>query len=174
MNLLFQHSHKYDIDRPAEQVEARLRSIVTRRWDDYSMDIVGFIKKDGQFCITNKWGITRKFRGLDNKAAHMTGQLLAGTNETRTALKIKTGPNRSLVVLFYILLAISLIEFLGVEPLVPVHSYIKSGFFLATSLVLLLLLQSHKRALINRFEDLMQLRVPAEEINLAKENLLAS
>ena len=173
MNLLFQSSHHYTIDRPSDQVEGKLRSIVTRRWDDYSMDVVGFLKRDGSFCITNKWGITRKYRGIDNKGAHITGKLKG--DATNTSLKITTGPNRLLLTLFYLSLSLSLFEFSGLESMIPVHPYIKSGLFLLTSLLLLFFMFSHKKSLITRFEDLMQLHAkPAAEVTISNENLLAS
>ena len=153
--LLFQRRHTYVVDRPFDQVQTRLNWIVTRRWDDLSMDLIGKLdKNDGRFNLTSKWGLTN-IKWIENNPAYILGELQP--DEVGTNIKITTKPNRLLVALFYITVFAFAIELAGLESMVQLAKNIKIAFTATLGFICLLLIILFSNGLKKRFEQLMQI-----------------
>jgi len=155
MNIFFHRIHKYFIGLPKEQVHQKLKHVTTRRFEDYSIDVIGSLKEDGSFMLTNKFGIT-KTKLVENRRAYMRGSLVQ-KNE-KTVVEVNTRPNIILIVLFYLTIALFILELLNF----PFYSYatkaMRIGLLLIISLVLVTLMIFFTEQLKNRFERVMQLK----------------
>ena len=154
MNLLFHHKHTYIVDRPIEQVQTRLKWIVTRRWEDYSMDLVGRIYKNDCFSLKTKWGFTN-ITWIDNNAGHIQGNLAAAPEGTK--IRITTTPNKLLVTLFYLAAALLCVVAIDVENIIPLAKNLKIAFLVGVNSILILLIILFRNGVRKRFEELMQL-----------------
>jgi hypothetical protein len=151
---LFRRRHTYVIDRPYDQVQTRLKWIITRRWDDLSMDLIGKLNKDGQFNLTSKWGLTN-IKWIENNPAYINGKLVP--DDIGTNISITTKPNTLLLVLFYVALVLFAVELMNLETVIQLQKKIKIGFPAALGFVLLLLIVLFSNGLKRRFEQLMQI-----------------
>ncbi|HEU4469557.1 MAG TPA: hypothetical protein VFR58_00615 [Flavisolibacter sp.] len=156
MNLLFQRRHTYEVNRPIDQVQTRLKWIVTRRWDDLSMDLVGRMQQDGQFSLSSKFGLTN-ISWLDDSPAYIRGSL--DSAETGTSIRITTKPNTILVFFFYFSLLLFAMELLNMEQLIPLEKNIKTGIAIAINCLILVAMHLLSNRIKKRFERLMQLPV---------------
>ena len=154
MKLFFYHKHTYVVDRPVEQVETRLKWIVTRRWEDYSMDLVGRLYHGGEFSLRSKWAWTN-IQWIDNNPGHIQGVLIP--SEKHTKISITTRPNKFLVALFYIFLALLVLEITVLGNLIPLEKNLKIAFLTGANFILLLLILLYRNGVRRRFEELMQL-----------------
>ncbi len=152
MNLLFEHRHVYVVKRPLDMVESRVRYIVTRRWDDYSMDLTGRLKKNGYFCLKNKWGYSR-LKWLVNRQSSITGRM--SVHPSGSCIEITTHANKVLIIAFYTLLVLAAVELTGLEQLIPVHLFIKAGLLLGGNLVVLIFILFRSKTLVKNFEQQM-------------------
>jgi hypothetical protein len=154
MKLLFYHKQTYTIDQPVEQVQTRLQWIVTRRWEDYSMDLVGRLYDGRNFSLRSKWTWSN-IEWIDNNPGHIRGELLPEADRTR--IRIITRPNKVLVGLFYFFLLLLLAELIHIEHILPFATNIKIAFLAGVNSVLLVLILLFRNGLKRRFEELMQL-----------------
>ena len=154
MNLFFQRSHTYVVNRPIDQVKNRLTWIVTRRWDDFSMDLVGRLQQDGEFSLTKKFGLT-SLEWIDDTPAYIRGTL--DGKESGTNIRIVTEPNRYMVSFFYLLMGLFLVELLEWETMIPLEKNLKIGILAATCGLLLVVMYLFSNNIRKRFEQLMQL-----------------
>src|SRR4051812_3705787 len=122
MSLLFYHRHTYDVHRPVEQVETRLKQIVTRRWEDYSMDLVGRLSDEGRFSLRSKWPLVN-VQWIDNHPGYIRGMVIKSPQGAQ--IKTVTTPNKVLVGCFYATLALLFLEIAGLENIVPLTQKIK-------------------------------------------------
>ena len=152
MNLQFKHRQTYVVERPLDQVESRLRYIVTRRWDDYAMDLTGRLKKNGYFCLKNKW-VSPKTKWLLDSHSHITGRI--STHTDGSFIEITTHTNKLLITCFYIFLAFAALELSGIEKWIPVNPLIKAGGFLAANFIVLTRIIMRSRNLVKKFEQQM-------------------
>lgn len=153
--LLFKRTHAYQLDIPFNDAESKLKFIITRRFDDYSIDVIGGLGKDGSFSLTNKWGLAN-INWVENRPAYLTGAL--SKNEEATLVEIKIRPNIVFVVFFYLLMALLVIEVLSLETLLQVPSEIKIVGVLLFSLILLLVMFVCTNGLKRKFEQLMHIK----------------
>lgn len=156
MNLLFQRQHTYQVEKSPEQVETRLKFIVTRRWDDHSMDVIGSLSRDGNFRLTHKWGLTN-LKWIDNRPAYIRGKI--DREENRTHIKITTRPNKLFVVFFYLALGILTVEALGLENVINLPKSYKIGLPVGLCVIFLSLIILYSTQLKRRFESLMHLMI---------------
>jgi hypothetical protein len=154
MSLLFNHRKIYVVDRPVEQVATRLKQIVTRRWEDYSMDLVGRLNDEGSFSLRSKWPLVN-VQWLDNNPGHIQGMLVPSSAGTH--IKTITRPNKLLVGCFYATLALLLLEVTGVETIIPVAQKIKVAVLVTLNVALLTLIIIFRNGIKRRFEELMEL-----------------
>ena len=153
--LFFKKSHSYVVDRPAEQVQSKLRWIITRRWDDFSVDIIGRMTQDGKLNLTGKWNLTH-IKWIENSPGYIDGHIIPSNN--RTSIQITTKPNRLLVCLFYAIMILFAIEATGLENFIPIERKMKLAFLLALAGMLLSAIVILKNNIRKRFEVLMQLK----------------
>lgn len=154
MFLFFKKRHSYTVDRTPEQVQSKLKWIITRRWDDFSVDIIGRMTQDGRFNITGKWNIT-PFKWIENSPGYIDGHIIP-LNE-RTSIHITTKPNRFLVFLFYLVAASLVIEVSGLETFIAIERKVKVTLLLVLATLLLTAIVILKNNIRRSFEVLMQL-----------------
>jgi len=154
MFLLFNHRKTYLVDRPVEQVETRLKQIVTRRWEDYSMDLVGRLNEEGCFSLRSKWPLIN-VEWIDNNPGYIQGELLGSS--VGTQIRTITRPNKVLVGCFYATLVLLLFEITGVETVIPVAQKIKVAFLVTLNVLLLTMIIFFRNGIKKRFEELMGL-----------------
>ena len=154
MSLLFHHRKTYDVDRPVEQVQTRLKQIVTRRWEDYSMDLVGRLTDEGSFSLRSKWPLVN-VQWIDNNPGYIQGMLVKSLDGTK--IQTVTRPNKLLVGCFYATLALLLLEIAGVETIIPVAKKIKVAVLVAMNVILITLIILFRNGIKRRFEELMGL-----------------
>lgn len=155
MFLFFKKSYNYIVDRPAEQVQSKLRWIITRRWDDFSVDIIGRMSGDGKFNLTGKWNLT-PIKWIENSPGYIDGHIIPSNN--RTNIQITTKPNRLLVCLFYLTMILFVVEVAGLENFVQIERKIKVTFLLILTILLLTTIIILKNNIRRSFEVLMQLK----------------
>jgi hypothetical protein len=155
MFLFFKKSHSYTVDRPVEQVQSKLRWIITRRWDDFSVDIIGRMTHDGRFNLTGKWNIT-PFKWIENSPGYIDGRLIP--LKERTSIHITTKPNRFLVFLFYLATVLLVVEVSGLETFIAVERKIKVTLLVVVATLLLTAIVILQNNIRRSFEVLMQLR----------------
>lgn len=154
MNILFHRKHTYHLPHPTEQVQNKLRLITTRRYEDYSIDIVGRLEPDGRFELMNKWGITNT-ELVENRRAYLHGRLADSRNGSYVEISLR--PNIVFIIFFYVSLAFLLLEVSGVS-LIPYFSKpVKVIALCGINLVLLTVMFLSINGLKKRFERLMQL-----------------
>lgn len=155
MNIFFHQIHKYFIGLPKEQVQQKLKYVTTRRFDDFSIDIIGSLKDDGSFSLTNKFGISNT-KLVENRLAYMRGNVVQNNEET--VVEVNTRPNIILIILFYLTLLLFVIELFNL----PLFGYASKGirlsllFIFSSALVMLMIYFTTQ--LKKRFERVMQLR----------------
>ncbi len=154
MKLFFYHKQTYVVNRPVEQVQTRLNWIVTRRWEDYSMDLVGRLYNGEEFSLRSKWAWT-SLQWIDNNPGHIQGRLLPGAQGTK--ITITTRPNKMLVGLFYFFLMLLLLEIVSLENLIPIAKNIKIAFLAGVNFILVMLIILFRNGIKKRFEELMDL-----------------
>ena len=154
MSLLFHHRKTYDVDRPVEQVQTRLKQIVTRRWEDYSMDLVGRLNEEGNFTLRSKWPLIN-VEWIDNNPGAIEGMLVKSSDGTQ--IKTVTIPNKILVGFFYATLALLILEICGLETIIPVAQKIKVAALVVLNVIILTLVLLFRNGIKRRFEELMGL-----------------
>jgi hypothetical protein len=138
---------------PLEKVEYKLRYITTRRYEDYSIDIIGKFEKNGKFHLTNKFGLTN-VSWIENRRAYLEGRV-RNLNEG-AQIEIKLRPNKVLIILFYISILLFFGALAGLR--IPFLSRLSAlTIILIFSLILLITMFVFTNALKKRFERLMQL-----------------
>jgi len=153
MKILFRQKYKYQLQLSPEQAEKKLLHITTRRFEDYSIDVVGSFG-DGKFELMNKWGLTDT-ELVENRRAYLEGTLQA--NESGTFLEIRIRPNVVFVISFYISLFLLLCELSSVSLIPFFSSGIKIICLASFNLLLLAVMILSVSELKKRFERLMQL-----------------
>jgi hypothetical protein len=154
MKILFRQKYKYQLQLSQEQAEKKLRYITTRRFEDYSIDVVGSFGNDGRFELMNKWGLTNT-ELIENRRAYLEGNL--ASNERGTFLEVSLRPNIVFVVAFYIALLLLLCELLSVSLIPFLSPGIKIICLAFFKLFLLAIMIFSVNELKKRFERLMQL-----------------
>jgi hypothetical protein len=154
MYLLFHDRQTYVTDRPVEQVESRIKQIVTRRWEDYSMDLVGRLYEEGKFSLRSKWPLVN-IQWIDNNPGYIQGRLVESTAGTQ--IKTITAPNKILVGCFYAILALLAIEIAGLDTIIPIAQKVKVAFLIAMNIIVLTLILVFRNGIRKRFEELMGL-----------------
>ena len=153
MKIFFRQKYKYQLQLSPEQAEKKLLYITTRRFEDYSIDVVGSFD-DGKFELMNKWGLTDTAL-IENRRAYLEGSLKAHGSDT--FLEITLRPNIVFVISFYISLFLLLCELSSVS-LIPIFSSgIKIICLASFNLLLLAVMILSVNELKKRFERLMQL-----------------
>jgi len=155
MLLFFKKHYSYVVDRPAEQVQSKLKWIVTRRWDDFSVDIIGAMTGDGKFNLTGKWNLT-PIKWIENSPGYIEGHIIPSNDSTN--IQIITKPNRLLVCLFYLVMIFFAAEVAGLENFVPIERKIKLTILLILAILLLTAIIILKNNIRRSFEILMQLK----------------
>src|SRR5678816_462083 len=125
MSMLFHHRHTYVVNRSPDQVATRLKQIVTRRWEDYSVDLVGRLNDEGNFSLRSKWPLVN-VQWIDNNPGRIQGMLVQSSSGTQ--IKIVTTPNQVLVGCFYATLILLFFEIFGLENVVPLSQKFKIAF----------------------------------------------
>lgn len=154
MKLLFYDRKTYHVDRPVDQVSSRLHWIVTRRWEDYSIDLVGRLYSGGKFSFKSKWAWTN-IQWLDNNPGKIRGEFCPV--DDGTMIRITTEPNKLLTGCFYGFLVLLLMEVLGWENIIPLSKPVKIAFLAGVNSILLILALIFRNTIRKRFEDLMDL-----------------
>jgi len=154
MKVFFWQEYSYQLALTQEQVEKKLRYITNRRFEDYSVDLVGSLDSNGKFELMNKWGLT-DVEWLGNRRAYLQGRIVS--DEQGTRLHVSLRPNLVLILVFYVSLALLICELTGVS-LIPFFSAATKIFCLSILNVLLLATMFYSLTrLKQRFEALMQL-----------------
>jgi hypothetical protein len=154
MNLLFHHKQTYVVNQPVEEMQSRLRWIVTRRWEDYSMDLVGRLYQEGKFSLRSKWPLVN-IEWIDNNPGYIRGVIAASSEGTEIKMVIR--PNKILVALFYIATALLCLEIANLESLIPVAKNLKIAFLAGVNVILLPVIIIFRDGVRKRFEELMRL-----------------
>lgn len=87
----FNLSGTYQLRKDADEIRQRLRFISTRRFDDYSTEIIGWIREDGRFAFSNKWSFA-SWKKLENHTAYLQGEVIP-TSDASTIVRIHYRPN---------------------------------------------------------------------------------
>ena len=154
MNLLFKRKHIYRPQLPAEQVHCQLKYICNRRFEDYSIDLIGNVNADGSFEITNKWGFTEK-EWIENREAYLRGGLKQTNNAPMVEINLR--PNIIFIILFYAGLAVVALELCNLKVLPFQMKEVRIGVIAGYQLLIIGLIIRVTNALRSRFEQLMQL-----------------
>jgi hypothetical protein len=154
MSLLFHHRQTYDVHRPVEQVQTRLKQIVTRRWEDYSMDLVGRLNEEGNFTLRSKWPLVN-VEWIYNNPGAIEGMLIKSSGGTQ--IKTVTTPNKLLVGFFYGTLALLVLEISGLETIIPIAQKIKVAMLVTLNVIVFTLTILFRNGVKRRFEELMGL-----------------
>lgn len=154
MNLLFKRKLVYTPQLPAEQVEYKLHYICNRRFDDFSVDLVGYVKPDGSFELTNKWGFTEK-RWIENREAYLQGGIRQQGEQA--AVEVKLRPNIIFIILFYLGVLLLTLELCSIKLLPVATREIRLVVLSIFMVVVTVLIVRATNTLRGRFERLMQL-----------------
>jgi len=154
MKLLFYHRQSYTVARPAQEVQNRLLWIVNRRWEDYSMDLVGRMYNRGEFSLQSKWAWT-SIQWIDNNPGRIQGRLIEDCDATK--IHIITRPNQLLVGLFYFFLFLLGVELVTRETVIPLPYNVKIAFLAGVNFILVFLILVFRNGVKKRFEELMEL-----------------
>ncbi len=154
MNLLFNRTHVYNYNHPQEYVQHKLKYICNRRFEDFSVDLIGNVKSDGSFELTNKWGFTNT-TWLENREAYMRGGLKY-TNG-KPAIVVRLRPNIIFTTLFYIGLLLLVLELCGIKILPLPQMAMRVSILAVWEIAVAIFIIKATSSLRNRFERLMQL-----------------
>src|SRR5688572_6437569 len=132
MYLLFHDRQTYVVNRPVEQVESRIKQIVTRRWEDYSMDLVGRLYEVDKFSLRSKFPLVN-IEWIDNNPGYIHGILVQSPGGTQ--IKTITAPNKILVGSFYVILALLVAEIAGLETMIPFAQKVKVAFLVTLNII---------------------------------------
>ena len=153
MDLIFRRKDVYTVHAPMSEVEYRLRYIINRRFDDFSIDLIGWFNSHG-FQLTHKWGLLES-RWLEDRPAYMNGHLLDGNDATR--IEVRTRPSKVFVLLFYIFLFFFAWELSGMRPFLQLPLPWKAALLILPVILLFSIMQRSTYRLKRRFEELMQI-----------------
>ena len=151
MNLFFHQTYHYTLTSSIEEAHARLKFLVSRRFEDYSVDLVGNLYQDGRFFLGNKWPIPGMTK-FERKAASIKGALEKKNDLTLIRLSIR--PHIAYIVLFYFFLLLTAIEIFSPEDVVPIDYQYKLAVLVAIDLTLLAFLFVFPYRIRQRFERL--------------------
>ena len=154
MNLLFRRKFVYTPQLPAEQVQHKVQFICNRRFDDYATNLIGYVKPDGQFKMTHKWGFTEK-RWIENRDAYLYGGIRR--EGELAAVEVNLRPNILYIILFYIASLLFLLELLSVRLIPLASKEIRLAVLGALVMLATAFIVRATNQLRNRFEHLMQL-----------------
>jgi hypothetical protein len=154
MKMIFYRKHRYHLPQPSEQVQNKLRFITTRRYEDYSIDIVGRLEPDGRFELMHKWGITNT-ELVENRRAYLQGILTE--NKDGSYLEISLRPNIVFIISFYLTLLLLTLEVFGFNIVPYLSKPVKIIALCGVNLLLLGIIFVSVNSLKKRFESLMQL-----------------
>ena len=151
---LFKRKHTYHGPEPVDETHRLLRRIITRRFDDFSVDVIGGLGPDGSFALTHKWGII-KTKWPENRPAYLKGRLQP--KEKDTMIEVTIRPNIMLISLFYVFGFIFLFELSGMENFIPCPWLLKVSIPLVINMVIFMMITSSISGLRKRFERQMRL-----------------
>jgi hypothetical protein len=156
MNWIFFLNRTYRPALPQEELERRLRFLANRRFEDYTIDLIGHLYPDQRFRFTHKWASIR-WRFREDRAAYLTGEWEEEGQDT--CLRIRVRPNRALVLTFLLALLLLGAE-LALPGLLPLPG--ETGLAAAVAAVMLpcILMAIVNSRLAKRFEKLL-LKHPA-------------
>lgn len=149
------HNKTYTVNSSPGEVQARLKTITTRRWEDLAIDIIGSVRQDGSFRLTSKQGMD-SITWMENRPAYMHGRILP--QENRSCIRVRIRPNLLLLFLSIATLLLLLLESLNLSFWPGVSRQLKLILLTAISLLLTALNFWCMNELKNKFERLMNLR----------------
>lgn len=155
MNIFFSHKRTYVTHEPLEDFNVKLKSIVDRRWYDFSENITGNVHADGNFTLTHKWSFTYII-WFETSPAYLSGTISPDIRGTIITSTVR--PNSMFVILFYLLSALFLFELLGSNTFVKGPKLFKLIFIPFFNLILFGIIKFYTTGLRNRFEKILNLR----------------
>jgi hypothetical protein len=105
MNPLFKLENTYEVNDSMENVRSKMKSLVNRRWSDFSENISGTLSDDDSFKLHPKWS----FGYITGFGSPQDFTYLIGTIEevnSRVIIKSITRPNYINIGFFYLLIFI--------------------------------------------------------------------
>lgn len=154
MNLLFRRKIVYTPKLPPEQVHHKVQFICNRRFDDYATDLIGYVRPDGHFKMTHKWGFTEK-RWIENRDAYLYGGIRREGEQA--AVEVNLRPNILYIILFYTGLLLFVLELLSVRLIPLATRDVRLTILGVVVLLAMALILRATNQLRSRFEQLMQL-----------------
>lgn len=139
---------------PHERVQYKLKHLCNRRFEDYSVDVIGKAKSDGSFELTNKWGFTQS-SWLENREAYMHCGIKQ--KEGHAALEINLRPNIIFTILFYAALLMLVLELCHIKILPFQSMVIRIAILVFLQLLTAFFIFRVTTSLRTKFERLMQL-----------------
>ena len=155
MDILFARRYKYTTHNSVDDVHADIESILNRRWYDFSVNMTGRFKSDRSFTLTHKWSFAI-IRWIETSPAYINGTLTS--KENKTIIETSVRPNSALVVIFYLMIVLFLIELFGRSMFAGGSKTFTLIFFPAFDLILFGLMHLFTTGLRNRFERLLRIK----------------
>lgn len=154
MNLFFSQKHIYTVNDTLNNVQADIKSLINRKWHDFSENIAGTITDDGSFKLTHKWSFA-VIKWIENSPAYLKGTL--STEKNKTIINTTVRPNSAFVLSFYFFTILFLCELFGVNTFIQGSKTFKLLFFPFFNLILFGVMKVFTNGLRKRFERLLQL-----------------
>lgn len=155
MDILFIRRYKYTTHNSVDDVRADIKSIINRRWYDFSINMTGRFKSDNSFRVAPKWGLA-VIRWIETSSAYLNGTLTS--KENKTIIEVSIRPNSAFVLLFYLMIILFLVELFGHSMFVEGSKTFSLMIFPPFSLIFFGLIHFFTIRLRNWFERLLRIK----------------
>src|SRR5688572_6328150 len=100
MNILLERRYKYELAESIEQVESEVKSLIERRWSDFSASFSGEMKEEKSFLIKprNTFLLINVFN-MSQSLSRIEGNLQEEGDKTILSLLVR--PNYLVLFMFY-------------------------------------------------------------------------
>ena len=154
MDILFTRRYKYTTHNSVDDVRADVEAIIDRRWYDFSVNMTGRFKSDGSFIFTHKWSLAI-IRWVETSPAYLNGTI--SSEDSKTIIETSVRPNSLFVLLFYLFIALFLVQLVGRSIIIGESKSVSLIYFLVFGLILFGFMQLFTIGLKNRFERLLRI-----------------
>lgn len=114
MNLFFVKKYHYLVNNSLDDVRDQIQGLINQAWYVFTPNITGKMRGDGSYQFTQKW-MLGYIRGIENDPAYLNVKL--SKQKQFTVINVKLRHNAGLVLFFYFIVVLFLLELVGVKTM---------------------------------------------------------
>jgi hypothetical protein len=102
------------VNNSIEDVREEIQGLMNHKWYELSPNITGKMRSDGSYQFTQKW-MLGYIRGIESDPAYLNVKVLK--EKEFTVINVKLRPNAGLVFFFYLIVALFVLELVGMQTM---------------------------------------------------------